>query len=172
MLEKDILARLNNLQVGGFTTIVKVSGSQIAVQGAAYGTGDVLGTTSPIAVELPRSQTGTAILQSLTIQDLSNQKLAIDLIVFDSNPTATTFTDNGVLDIADGDLPKVIGVVSVVAGDYAGFNDNAVATKNNIGLVLKSLATSRTQLWICLVTRATPTYAVNELSITLGILQD
>jgi hypothetical protein len=169
---KQILARLMNLQVGGFTEVYKVTGAQVGVDGAAYASGDLLGDQSPILIKPLRSQTGTAILQSITIQDLSKQSLAIDVVFFDANPSTTTFTDNAALDIADADITKVIGVVSIVAGDYAAFADSSVATKSNIGLTLKSLASPTTGIYFCLVTRGAPTYVADELSIQFGILQD
>lgn len=169
-----IFNQLTNLKTGGITQIFKVTGAQVGVASAAYGSGDVLGTTSPIKVELVRGTNGTGILQSIIVQDLSNQSGAIDIVIFDSNPTSTTFTDNAVLDIADGDVPKVIGVISITSTDYSAFSDNSVATKAGISLPIKSIAGNTTsgQLWICPVSRDTKTYVVNELSLAFGVLQD
>lgn len=113
-------------------------------------------------------------MQSLIVQDLSAQSGALDIVIFDSNPTATTFTDNSALDIADADLPKVIGVVSIAASDYDSFADSVVATKTGIGLPIKSIAGNTTsgQLWICPVSRDTKTYVADELSLAFGVLQD
>lgn len=172
-LLQKILTALFNLKTGGITNVVKLTGAQVGVDGAAYGSGDVLGDKAPIKIELVRGINGTGILQSVIIQDLSAQSGALDVVVFDSNPTATTFTDNAALDIADADLPKVIGVVSIVAGDYDSFVDNVVATKNGIGLPIKSIASNTEPvLWVALVSRDTKTYIADELSVALGILQD
>ena len=162
-------------RVGGATSVVNKAGSTIAVQSAAYASGDVLGTTSPITADVFRMEgnanvSASAILQSIIIKDLSKQSLAIDVVIFNANPTVTTMTDNSALDIADADIDKVIGVVSIVAADYAAFNDNSVATKVGIGLPMA--VTSGTKIWFCLVTRGAPTYVLNELSISFGILQD
>jgi len=170
-LLQQILTALFNLKTGGVTDIIKITGAQVGVSGAAYGTGDVLGTTSPIKIEPIRDLYGTGILHSVVVQDLSAQSGAIDLVVFDSNPTATTFTDNSALDIADADLPKVIGIVSIVSTDYASFADSSVAVLTNAGLPVKSLATTP-NLWICPVSRDTKTYVANELSLAIGFLQD
>ena len=169
---QGILARLFNLQVGGFTLVYKLTGAQVGVTASTYTTAYTLGTQNPISVELLRSQTGTGVLQSISVQDLSKQNGALDIVFFDSNPTATTFTDNTALDIADADLPKVIGSVSITSSDYASFSDNSVATKVNIGLVLKSYSTTDNYIWIALVSRDAKTYVANELSVSLGILQD
>lgn len=166
-----IQTALKNLKVGGVTTIVKKTGAEIAVVSGTYATGEVLGTTSPIKCEVVRGKgVGSGILQSVIIKDLSAQNGILDVVIFDSNPTATTFTDNAALDVADADIDKIIGVVSIVAADYASFADNSVATKTGIGLPL--LALTNDAVYIALVSRDAKTYVNNELSISLGILQD
>ncbi len=165
-----IYRALQNLKSGGVTLLVKITGAQVGVSSAAYATGDVLGDLSPIKIEPVRGVYGTGIIHSVIIQDLSAQSGAIDLVIFDSNPTATTFTDNSALDIADADLPKVIGTIRIAATDYVSFSDSVVATVRNIGLPVMSL--SNANLWIVPVSRDTKTYVADELSIVLGILQD
>lgn len=167
---KELQSALSNLKIGGKTDFVKLTGVQVGASGAAYGDGDVIGDRAPIQVELVRNDYGTAVLQQVVIKDLSNQSADIDVIFFDSNPTATTFTDNAALDIADADIDKVLGIVSVVASDYAASNDSSVATKLT-GLVLKNNSDTN-KVWVCLVSRGTPTYVADELSIAFGVLQD
>lgn len=162
-------------RVGGATGVVKKTGSQVGVSGAAYATGDVIGDLSPITADVFRMEgvanvPASGVLQSIIVKDLSKQSLAIDVVIFDANPSSTTFTDNSALDIADADIDKVIGVVSIVAADYAAFNDSSVATKTGIGLPMA--VASGTKIWFCLVSRGAPTYVADELSITFGILQD
>lgn len=162
-------------RVGGATAIVKKTGAQVGVSGAAYATGDVIGDLSPITADVFRMEgnanvSASGVLQSIIIKDLSAQSLGVDVVIFNENPTATTFTDNGALDIADADIDKVIGVVSIVAADYAAFNDSSVATKVGIGLPI--VVASGTKIWFCLVSRGAPTYVADELSIAFGILQD
>jgi len=135
-----IYTRLCNLQTGGVTALIKITGAQLGVSGAAYATGDVIGDTSPIKIEPIRGVYGTGVIHSIVVQDLSNQSGAMDIVFFDSNPTATTFTDNSALDIAEGDLPKVIGVVSIAANDYYTIADSAFATVKGISLPVKSLS--------------------------------
>lgn len=162
-------------RVGGVTGIVNKTGAQVGVSSAAYATGDVIGDLSPITADVFRMEGTTnvpasGVLQSIIIKDLSKQSLAIDVVIFNANPSATTFTDNSALDIADADIDKVIGVVSVLASDYAAFNDSSVATKTGIGLPVSTA--SGTKIWFCLVSRGAPTYVADELSIAFGILQD
>jgi hypothetical protein len=157
--------------VGGNTSIAKITGAQVGVSGAAYASGDVLGDQSPIAVSVMRINNGTAVLQSVVIGDLSNQSAALDLLIFDANPSGSTFTDNSPVDIADADLPKLIGTVSVAAADYVAFADSSAAVLKGIALPIKANGAYNT-VWVVPVTRGTPTYVADELSISLGVLQD
>lgn len=169
----QLLRALGDLKVGGVTKVVKVTGVQVGVSGAAYASGDVLGDMCPIKVELVRSTSsgyGSGVIQSIITQDLSNQSGAYDIVVFDSNPTATTFTDNAALDIADVDLPKVIDIISIAAADYKTFADSTVGVTTNLARPIQSI--SGPSVWIALVSRDAKTYVADELSISIGVLQD
>lgn len=169
----EIIRALKDLKTGGITKIVKLTGAEVGVDGATYGSGDVLGDKCPIEVEMFRSSSvgyGTGVIHSVITGDLSKQSGAYDIVVFDSNPTATTFTDNAALDIAEVDLPKVIGIINVVAADYASFSDNSVGMTVNLGRPIQSILGG--SVWIALVSRDTKTYVADELSISFGILQD
>lgn len=169
---EKIVSKLNNLQVGGLTKSIKISGTTIAVQANTYSTGVVVGTGNPVPVELSRTQTGSGILQTIAIQDLGKQSGAIDVLVFDARPTATTFTDNTALTIAAADLPKLLGVVSIASTDYATFATSSVATKCNIGLVLQTTYSAMNVFYLAFVSRDGKTYSANDLSAVIGILQD
>lgn len=170
-----IIRKLDNLKVGGITNIIKLTGAQIGVDGATYASGDVLGDKCPIEVkDILHSTTegyGSGIIQSVITGDLSNQSGAYDIIFFDALPV-TVFTDNAACDIADADIPKIIAIVPIVAGDYFSFVDNSVGVTSNIAKPIQSLAGTGTTLWIALVSRDTKTYVADELSINIGILQD
>ncbi len=173
---KDIVAIRKvlhgGISTGGITLLKKVTGAELGADGAAYGAADVIGDKAPIEITnvfRDRLDGKTAILQSVIVQDLSAQSLDLDILIFDANPSASTFTDNAAVDVADADLPKLIGGVSIVAADYIALADSSVATKTNISLTVSSIHTS---LWIVCVTRGTPTYVADELSLVLGFLQD
>ncbi|HNP70951.1 MAG TPA: hypothetical protein PKK15_07585 [Kouleothrix sp.] len=157
-------------QAGGYTTTVAPT---ITVSTSpAYSAGDLVGgkLTLPSIV---RTSGGTALLQSLLLRDTSNQKAALELIIFDSDPSSTTFTDNGALSIHANDAPKIIRRISIAASDYVTIGTVAYADVGPIGKVLKSA--SGVDLYACLVAPAgsTPTYATTAaLSLAVGALQD
>lgn len=146
--------------------IVKISGATVGVDANAYSSGDLLGTKLTLSSVLPFAN-NEPYLFDVVVQDLTAQKSALDVILFDADPTGTTFTNNGALDIADADLPKIIGVVSVAATDYVDFADSSVAC---VSKVIAVNPASGKNLYACLVARGTPTYAANELSIAFGFL--
>lgn len=154
---------------GKTALVVKLSGAQVGVDGNIYAPGDLLGGKLTLSNAM-RVAAGSGILQDIVVQDLSNQKAALDVVIFDADPSTTTFTNNAALDVSDADLVRIIGHVSILASDYISFADNAVATKSGLAMPV-DVAAGR-NLYACVVCRGTPTYTANELGIAFGFLQD
>ena len=89
----------------------------------------------------------------------------VDFVVFDADPVYTAFTNNSALDIDPADMAKIIGIVKIASLDYVPFLDNSAACIYNIGLPLENET-----MYACLVSRNTPTYLVNGLSLILGLI--
>lgn len=132
----------------------------------AYSDGDLVGDLITIS-NAPKS----GIIETLTLVDQAKQDAALDLLIFAANPSATTFTDNGALDVADADLLKILGVVRIAAADYCDIADNAVATVRGVGLAYVAEAGV---LYAALLSNgATPTYAATgDLLMALTIIPD
>jgi len=145
---------------------IKILGDVIGVQNRVYSSGDLLGNKMTIT-GLPNSVTikETPVLMAITIVDMNGQNAALDIIFFDANPTNTTFTNNAALDIDPADMAKIIGIVKIASADYVPFVDNSAACVYNIGLPLENET-----MYACLVSRNTPTYLVNGLSLILGLI--
>lgn len=138
----------------------------------AYSAGDLVGGKLTL-LSLLRTSGGTGLLQSILLRDTSNQKAALELIIFDSDPSSTTFTDNGALSINAADVPKIIRRISIATADYVTIGSIAVADVGPLSKVIK--AASGVDLYACLVAAigSTPTYAsTSALSLTIGVLQD
>jgi hypothetical protein len=146
--------------------IIKISGATVAANNTQYSSGDLLGVKLTLTNVWPTGAT-QPVLTHITVQDLTAQKSAMDVIFFDSDPAATTFTNNGALDIDDADLPKIIAKVTIAATDYVDFADSSVATVSGLALALFPAAST---LYACLVARGTPTYATSELSLVFGFI--
>jgi hypothetical protein len=149
--------------------IIKVPGASVGVDANIYASGDLLGVKLTLTNAI-RVSGGSGLLQSIILHDLSNQKGALDVVIFDSDPSGTTFTNNAAFDVADADIVKIIGVVSIIPSDYIGFADSSVATKS--GLAIPVAVAAGRNLYACVVSRGTPTYTANELGIAFGFLQD
>ena len=136
---------------------------------AAYGAGDLVGGKLTLTDILPAGGAPVSMLVSAVVVDQANQKAALDLVFWKSDPSGTTFTDQAALDVADADNKKIAGVVSVLATDYVSFADNAIATVKT-SLPLFSSNGSRT-LYMAVVSRGTPTYATaTDMQITLTVI--
>tara|TARA_Y100000593_G_scaffold93718_2_gene189705 strand:- start:2661 stop:3149 length:489 start_codon:yes stop_codon:yes gene_type:complete len=153
----------------GKTKVVKITGAELGATATTYADGDVIGNKifiENIMLLFP----GQATLMSITAQDLDSQNSALEVILWGSDPTGTTFTDDAALDIADADLPKHCGSANVAATDYKSYTDNSVGTVRNIGLPIGT--DTENDLWMTLVSRGTPTYTANGLSLILTFYLD
>lgn len=156
--------------VGGYTALLKITGAQLGVDGATYAAGDTLGDQSPIEITAARSVDGTGTLQSVTVQDLESQNSELVILIFDADPSATTFTDANALDVDPADLPKLIAFIKVEAADYVDFDNNSVAHIGELNKPFKCVGTDK--LYVAVMSSGTPTYVADCLSVSLGISQN
>ncbi len=110
----------------------------VTVDTAAYAAGDLLCEK----IEIKVGTGGNLLLNKVVVIDLAKQNANLNFIFFDSNPASTTFTENSALTIADADLDKITGIVTVEATDYEDFADNSCACVffDNILLHVKETA--------------------------------
>jgi len=149
--------------------IRKIAGTTIAATATTYASADCIGTKFEIA-NLNRGVAGMApILTAVTVTDLDDQQGALDVILFDSDPSATTFTDDAALDIADADLTKIIGMVKVTSSDYSTFNDNAVGQVHSIGLAIDLAGGS--SAYGVVVSRDAKTYTANGIGLHFHFME-
>ena len=142
---------------------------------AIYASGDLIGGKLTFTNAV-RSSVGSGYVVSVTITDLSAQASDLDLVLFKSDPTATTFTDQAALDIADADVPKVLGVVSFASSSRYAWVDNGVKHTASLLIPVRaetSAGLPNTSLYGALVSRGTPTFSASgDLTVTLAISQD
>ncbi len=105
---------------------------------------------------------GLARLRTLVVQDLANQKQAIDLLFFSEDP-GSLGAANAALAMSDAELASFIGHVSIATADYISGNANAYATKA-LDLLFGAKVKSK-DIWVAGVVRSgTPTYAADSLT--------
>jgi hypothetical protein len=158
------------LRTGSHTTSIKVAST---IQAAAYAANDLVGgkqtITSPV-----RLSGGSGKIRGILIGDQAANSAAnsvYDLIVFDADPSGTTFTENAALDVAD--LNKIIGVVRFdgVAGSTLFTNaDNEVIFK---AVEIPIQASGSANLFCAMIARGAPTYAATtDVFLTFQIEQN
>ncbi len=136
-----------------------------------YASGDLIGEKLTISDPLHYSG-GRGRVLSIILADRAKQNAVIDLILFDANPSATTFTDNGLLTIADADLFRICGIIPITSGDYADFVASSVVSTYDINLGI-ALRGATKDLYACLVSRGTPTFAATtDLQLTVTLSQN
>lgn len=100
-------AFLTGFEGGEITRLVTVTPT---VQAAAYATGDLIGGKQTIA-GAALADYGTGRIKSVTL--ISSTAFTVDLhvIFFTADPSGTTFTENGAINIVAADAAKVCGSV-------------------------------------------------------------
>lgn len=136
--------------------------------GLAYTANDQVGAVNTLENAVADTK-GSVELESVVVVDKAKAKQALDIFFFDEAPTLVS-ADNTEFELLDSEMLKCIGVVSIAAGDYADSKNSAIACKRDISLILQAARKSKS-LYCVLVTRGTPTYAVGDLSVKLGLLQ-
>lgn len=139
----------------------------------AYSVGDNVGGKLTLSNAV-RSSGGTAYLRSLLLVDTSNQKNALELLLFNADPSSSTITDNAAFVLHANDVAKLIRRYSLAAADYV-----TLDSKGILDLLLGDrplVASGSTSLYAALVipaTGGTPTYAATSaISVRFGFLWD
>jgi len=137
----------------------------ITTTATPYSANDVIGGELVLS-NVVRSAGGAGLLQSVQVVDAKNQKAALTILLFDSDP-AGTYTDNAACPniLSAGDAPKLIRKINILTTDYETIGNIAVAEIAALQKVVKSAATQN--LWAVVVTTGTPTFAANSTDLTI-----
>lgn len=150
-------------QIGGEATVVDVV---LSMNAAANHANDVLADTQEIASAM-RVDGGTGVLHSIVVQDDDDNGGAIDIVILDTNTTIGT--ENAAVSMADND--DVLGIVSVTSSDFVDLINSQNATMSNVGIVVKSLAASKS-LYVAVVMRDSGTVTASGMTLRFGFLLD
>lgn len=152
--------------IGGNTFTLAVTQTTNA---SAYEAGDAVGGKVTITNAM-RVSGGTGVLQSIQVIDKGNQKAALEILIFDSDPSAATITDDTAFAYST-DITKQIARVSIAASDYVTIDSKATASIGGLSRIVQ--ASGSTNLYAAVVTTGTPTYtSTSDIIVTFGILQD
>lgn len=160
-----------SLQPGVTTLVPTVTAS------AAYSSGNCVGKLQKISK--PGVGRISVKLQSISIQDQSDQKAAMTILFFANDPTApasgATVADKTAFSWGAGTGAQALflGKVDIGSADYedSGLGSQAVATKTGLQLVLETQDQPGVDpvLYAVIVTTGTPTWATTTpLTINFG----
>lgn len=153
-------------EIGANTAIKEVI---FTLDTSAYASGDVLASTQPIA-DAMRKAGGTGIIQTVTVLDKDDQGQPFDILFMRTNATLGA-AENAALAIGDTQAAEVLGVVEILASDYVDLVNSQIATKANVGIVVKPTAAT-TSLWTAGVSKGTGTYTGTGIIMQASILRD
>lgn len=147
------------------TNVVK--STTLTVQAAAYADGDVIGGKLTFTNMLPFDGAGGR-LRSVYLTSRADLTVNMELIIFNADPTGTTFTENGAVAIAVGDVAKVIAIQLISTRSDLG--TPVVAYANNLDIPIEGVART---LYGVLVARGAYTPASTaDVVLNLGLEWD
>lgn len=140
------------------------------VDTSAYAAKDDIGGLMEFAgLTCPGTKTGSIV--GLTLTDKSDNATEYDVVLFKSNPSTSTITDQAAFDPSDADLSKMLPVVNIETTDHFSFNDNGISSVSSLASRAWSTTGTFTDgtIYAALVSRGTPTYAASA-DITLMLI--
>lgn len=139
---------------------------------AAYTANDVVATedaTDPLSfASVFRTNVNSGTLNSIQITNTEADAVGWRVVLFDADPSASTTTDGSGLTVADADLTKIVGQVSVA--DCTSYADNELCQATGVGLAIDGAATG---IYAALITPGTPQWAAAQtVNVCLTFVQD
>lgn len=104
-----------------------------------YAAGEVIGGKLTFA-GAALAAGGASLLQAVTVNSKVANTAAMDLVLFNDNPTNSTFTDNDALAVNALDFPAVIGVVHIT--DWTSLGTQATGQAKNEALPMTLVGTA------------------------------
>ena len=155
----------NPIPIGGLC--YTVAANPVLTVAGAYIAGDYVGTsaTAMTFTNVVRDVGESGVIESIVLIDQAAQSVSLELWLFDTAPTPPA--DNAAWTIADADALTCIAVVPFQV--YYASALNSVSNPKGLGLTFNTTGATR-NIYGCLVTRGTPTYASLDLMVRLQIL--
>jgi hypothetical protein len=152
-------------QIGGTVAVLTPT---VTVDAALYTTGDNMGGKLTLT-GMTRIAAGSGMVQSCVITSKAVQTFTADVILFNADPSASTFTTNIAQALDDADLAKIIGVIQ--CNTVVALTDCSIHQATNLAMPFKLPA--GTTGYAAIVVRGGPTPATtSDLSISIRVLQD
>ena len=156
-----------NVALAGRTEIIEVT---LSLDTSAYASGDVL-ADSQVVTNATRVADVGGLIQSVTLIDQDDQKVALDLYFLSAN--VSMGSENAAPSISDADaLNLLLPKVSFGTADYTDLGGVAVAGISNLAIPIKPASGTRNIYVAAVNGTGTPTYTAAGIKLRIGILQD
>jgi hypothetical protein len=169
----DTQLRATNVGVVPHGLAIQVDATPTLTVASGYVTGDYVGTsTTPITFSgCAATNGGTGTIVGALLVDGAKQSIAGELWLFDTAPTAPN--DSAAWAITDSEATKCVGIIPFgdAAHPYYASANNSVCPVGGLSIIFKTLVSSQ-NLYGCLVTRGSPSYANGDLTVRLRVWQD
>lgn len=126
-----------------------------AVTAVTYSANALIGTgvlSVTLSEHWASAQSGSIF--GVKVIDLNANSANMTLIVFSSDPSNTTFTNNSALDIADADLFKICAIIPIT--NHMAFADNSISYAANVKYLVQA-EPGTNKLYFCLRAEASRT---------------
>lgn len=163
------LRRITYSSTAVVTSLSPVFDVTLSTDTSAYASGDVI-ADSQVLTSIMRANDKTGILQSVTMIDKADQKVAMTLYFLSAN--VTIGTENAAPSISDANALNILGHVDIAASDWKDLGGVAVACIKGIGLGLEPASGTRNVYIAAVNGTGTPTFAADSLVARLTVLQD
>ena len=151
--------------------VMKVISVSPAVEATPdYSSDDVMGGLQTLAAA-SRSPAMGGILMGVSVSSKVALAVPLRIILFKSNPSATTFTENSALSLNAADYNKVLGYIDVQTSNQADLGTPDIATTTNINIPF--ILDGTTNLYaVCLARGTLNLGSTSDLTFNYFILQD
>jgi len=148
---------------------LELTATPVVSASTVYASGDNVGGLMKLKATSPDRMPDTQYCRivSIIVHDKSTQAENIDVYLYKSNPSGSTFTDNVAQTLTDADNLKVKHVENLTSYDSAAANGLAGATSLSVGMPFTD------GIYASFITRGTPTYdSTSDLTLTVSIEWD
>jgi hypothetical protein len=136
--------------------------------GAAYAAGDAIGALIPLT-DICYDNGKPIIVQNAMIMDKSEQTFTCTVLIFNSEPSASSVVDNTPLNVVDADADKLHAMIA-----FTSFKDVGgckVSQSDDRSLQITPLAASKTLYAGVILDTGTPTFAVGDIKLVLEVMR-
>jgi len=135
------------------------------VTAVQYTSGDCLFNVTELAFAAPHNG-GTVTLEEIFVFDRDAQGVEMDILILNADYNLGTV--NSPIDILDAEATAIQAFITLATWEDLTAFKVSWARPTSLGDVMKTAANSQS-LWVCAITRGTPTHSVGGLTVRVVV---